>query len=183
MWHDKRFRVKLEENTVNDFEMIMLTSGECKVFIPMGFIKDNGKEYGYYECSGFAPLKRYRIERTEDALYIMENVMLILEKGIEFFINPEKVTVTWDTVFYNKDTAEVKIAYVPMTGPEYDLKRNLTWFAEQIMSDICDGKQGYIHDVVKHICLHNYGLRETADRIAFLKRKIYTEKSEKCGAS
>lgn len=179
MWQNKQFRVRLEEDTVNNFERIMLTSGECKGFIPMGFINDDGKEYGFYECSGFAPLKCYRIERTEDALYIMENVLLILEKGIEFFINPAKVTVTCDTVFYNKDTGQVKIAYVPVHGPEYDLKRNLSDFAEQIRSDICDGKQEYIYDIVKYICLHNYGLREAADRLALMKRRLYMESEEK----
>ena len=82
MWENKEFKVKLEENAIRDFEKIMLTSGECSIFMPMGFISENGCEYGRYNCSGFAPLSGYRVERTEDALYILENVLLILGSGV-----------------------------------------------------------------------------------------------------
>ena len=42
MWENKEFKVKLEENAIRDFEKIMLTSGECSIFMPMGFISENG---------------------------------------------------------------------------------------------------------------------------------------------
>ena len=46
MWENKDFRVRLEENTMRNFEKIMLTSGECSLFMPMGFMNEKGGEYG-----------------------------------------------------------------------------------------------------------------------------------------
>ena len=73
MREDKEFRIRLEEYSMKDFEKIMLTSGECHPYT-YGFYKRRQWKIGSYNCSGFAPLNSYRIERTEDALYILENV-------------------------------------------------------------------------------------------------------------
>ena len=62
-------------------------------------------------------------KRQEDALYILENVLLILKRSVEYFIDPSKVKITNETVFYNKDTGQVKIAYVPLLKEEINLKK------------------------------------------------------------
>ena len=71
MWDNKEYSLRLKENSVLDFEKIMLTSGECSLFMPMGFMTADEGETVCYDCSGFIPLSRYQIEKTDDALYIM----------------------------------------------------------------------------------------------------------------
>ena len=39
MWDNREFRIRLEENTMKEYERVMLTSGECSLFMPMGFIE------------------------------------------------------------------------------------------------------------------------------------------------
>lgn len=177
MWENKDFKVRLEENAMKDFEKVMLTSGECSLFIPMGFITENGREYGQYNCSGFAPLSSYRIEKTDDAIYILENVLLILERAIEYFIDPAKITLTAETVFYNKDTGQIKIAYVPMPSRALNMRKNLVIFIGQIKLEICDGKERYLTEAAKYIYYHNYCLREMVNKIAVLKRQLYLEQN------
>ena len=177
MWENKDFKVRLGENTMRDFEKIMLTSVECSLFMPMGFISENDGEYGRYNCSGFAPLSNYRIERTKDAMYILENVLLSLERAVEYFIDPAKVTLTTDTVFYNKDTEQVKIAYVPMSGKDMNLRKNLVLFIGQIKFELCDGKEEYLTRAAKLIYYHNYYLREMVNKTALLRRQLYLEEN------
>ena len=177
MWENKEFRIRLEENSMKDFEKIMLTSGECSIFIPLGFIREGSGEYGSYNCSGFAPLNSYRIERTEDALYILENVLLILKRSVEYFIDPSKVKITNETVFYNKDTGQVKIAYVPLLKEEMNLKKNLVKFIGQLKSEIRDDKENYLVEAAKYIYFHNYYLREMINKVGVLKRQVYTEEN------
>ncbi|MBQ0078655.1 MAG: hypothetical protein KBS66_02020, partial [Eubacterium sp.] len=62
MWENKEFRVRLSENSVHDYEKVMLTSGQCDFFMPMGFMGDGEGETAWYNCSGFAPLSSYKIE-------------------------------------------------------------------------------------------------------------------------
>lgn len=177
MWENKDFRVRLGEDTMKGFEKAMLSSGECSLFMPMGFINENGREYGCYDCSGFAPLNRYLVERTEDALYILENVLIILEGSIEYFIDPARVTLTDETVFYNKDTGQVKIAYIPIAGGDLNVRKNIVFFIGRLKSEICDGKEQYLIDAAKYIYYHNYRLREMVNKVGMLKRSLYSDQA------
>lgn len=178
MWENKDFRIRLGENTMMDFEKVMLSSGDCSAFIPMGFVNENGREYGYYNCSGFAPLSSYVVEKTEDALYILENVLFLLERSIEYFIDPAKVTLTDETVFYNKDTGQVKIAFIPIAGKEFELKKNIVFFIGRLKSEVKDGKEGYLVEAARYIYYHNYRLREMVNKVGLIKRRLYDEEQK-----
>lgn len=178
MWENKEFRVRLEENSMRDYERIMLTSGECGFFMPMGFIGEEGGEVACYDCSGFAPLSSYSIEKTEDALYILESVLLIVGKSVEYLISPAKITVTEDTVFYNKETGQVKIAYIPVIGENISMRSNLSAFIDQLSQNICDGKGHYLLESKKYIMHHNYYIREMVNKVGLFKRQLYSETKE-----
>lgn len=178
MWNNSEFRVRLGEDTMRDYERVMLTSGECSFFMPMGFMSEDEGEVVCYDCSGFAPIRSYRIEKTEDALYILERVLLIVGKSIEYLITPAKITINADTVFYNKDTGEVKIAYVPVQTKRMSLRRNLALFIGQLKTDICDGKEQYLVEAARYILYHNYYIREMVNKIGVFKRQLYSEKQQ-----
>lgn len=175
MWNRREFRIRLGENTVREYEKVMLTSGECGFFMPMVFLGEDGGEVACYDCSGFAPISGFRIERTEDALYILECVLLMVGKSVEYLITPAKIIINTDTVFYNKETGEVKIAYVPTQIRQASLRRNLVAFIKQLKKDIRDGKDRYLVDAARYLLYHNYSVRELVDKIGLFKRQIYTE--------
>lgn len=178
MWGNSEFRIRLEENTMRDYERIMLTSGECSLFMPMGFVGEEGGEVACYDCSGFAPLSSYRVEKTDDALYILENVLLIIGRSVEYLITPAKITVTSDTVFYNKETGQVKIAYIPVSGEIMSMRNNLARFIDQLGQDICDGNEQYLAEAKKYIMHHNYYIREMVNKIGLFKRQLYVESGQ-----
>lgn len=175
MWENREFRIRMEENTFRDYERIMLTSGECSFFMPMGFMGEDDGEVVCYDCSGFAPLSSYRIERTEDALYILECVLLIAGKAVEYLITPARITVTEDTVFYNKETGQVKIAYVPVPGKRISIRENMVRFIKQLKVNIRDGREGYLDEAERYIMQHNYYIREMVNKIGMFKRQIYAQ--------
>lgn len=176
MWENKEFRVKFRENEVRDFEKVMLTSGECSIFIPMGFISEDGCEYGLYDCSGFAPMSVYQVERTEDALYILENVLLILGRAVEYFIDPARVSIRPETVFYNKETGQIKLAYVPCSDESSNMRENIVMFIGELKAEIRDGKSSYLTEAAKYIYYHNYSLRDMINKAGLLKRRVESEK-------
>lgn len=180
MWENKEFRIKLEENTMRDFERVMLTSGNCNLFMPMGFMSEDGGETVCYDCSGFTPLSSYCIERTDDVLYILERTLLILGKSVEYLITPAKVKLTTDTVFHNKETGEVKIAYVPLDGNRNSLRRNIVAFIGQLKRDVCDGYDEYLDKTAQYIYYNNYYIKDIVNKIGLFKREIY-ESQRKTG--
>ena len=176
MWDNREFKVELNENSVKDFEKIMLLSGQCSFFMPMGFMGSEKGETVCYDCSGFAPLSRYRIERTEDALYILEKNLIILGNSIEYFITPARITLNTNTVFYNKDSGEIKLTYVPVRGEKADLRRNIARFIAQLKVDIRDGREEYLDRAVKYIYHNNYYIKDMVNKIELFKRQIYMDK-------
>ena len=113
-------------------------------------------------------------ERTEDALYLMEQVLLILGKAVEYLITPANITLTTDTVFYSKETGEVKIAYVPVEG-EADLRKNIIRFLLQLKTELCDGKEEYLRKTAQYIYYHNYYIRDMVNKIGRFRRQLYRE--------
>ena len=103
MWENEEFKMTFKEDAIHEYERVILTSGDCNHLIPMSFIGENNKEIVYYNCSGFASISTFRVEKTDDALFIIEKVLLILSNIVEYLITPAKVTLNTDTVFYNQD--------------------------------------------------------------------------------
>lgn len=177
MWDNMEFKVKISSGSLREFEKIMLTSGQCSFFMPMGFMGSGKGETVYYNCSGFAPLSRYKIERTEDALYLLEKTLIIISASVEYLITPARIILTTDTVFYNKDTGEVKITYIPSTDPSANLRRNIVRFIGQLRADICDGKERYLDTAAKYIYCNNYYVRDMINKVGIFKRQLYLEKN------
>ena len=118
MWENNEYRMCFREDSILDFERAMLSSGECSYLLPMMFISSDSKHVVYYDCKGFVPLSRYTVDKTEDALFILEKVLIILSNALGYLITPAKISLSTDTVFYNaetdaffaKDVAETKNA-------------------------------------------------------------------------
>lgn len=175
MWENNEFRIKLRENSIMEYEKIMLSSGQCDFFMPMGFMGEEGGETVCYDCSGFVPLSGYRIEKTEDALYLLERTLIILGKSVEYLISPYRITLNTDTVFYNKDTGQVKIAYVPNPEDKTSLRKNLVAFIGQLKEDIRDGREDYLTQTAKCIYYKNYYIKDVITQVALYKRKLYMQ--------
>ncbi len=79
----------------------------------MTFLRSENGLTARYECSGFTPLSSFRIERTEDVLYLMEKVFLVLHRAPEYLLDPERILLRTELVFYSREKDDLKIAYVP----------------------------------------------------------------------
>ena len=179
MWENSDFRIRLKENSIAEHEKIMLSSGQCEIFMPMGFLGDEEGVIASYDCSGFAPLSGYRIESTEDALYLLERTLIILGNAVQYFITPAKVMLTTNTVFYNRDTGQVKIAYVPLGGEDVDLKQNIVAFIEQLKADLRDGREDFLTQASRYIYYKNYYINDIITKVALMKRQIYAEEAKR----
>ena len=177
MWENEEFKITFKENAIHDYERVILTSGDCDYLIPMVFIGENDEETVYYNCSGFASISTFRVEKAEDALFIIEKVLLILSNIVEYLISPAKVTLNTDTVFYNQESGEIKIAYVPLPGEAVSVRRNLIKFIAQLKADIKDGNGSYLDKIARQIHYGNYHIKEIISLVGVLRRELYSQTS------
>ncbi|MDO4177167.1 MAG: DUF6382 domain-containing protein [Bacillota bacterium] len=175
MWENNEYKMKLNDSKVLEYEKVMLISGECNYLIPMIFIGENSEQVAYYDCSGFVPLKHYSVETVEDAFFIIENVIIIIRGIADYLITPAKIQLNKDTIFYNTDTGEIKIAYVPATDSPADLKRNLLNLIAQLKADVSDGCDDYLDRFARIIHYGNFHMDELLNRLGFLRRELYSQ--------
>lgn len=177
MWENNEYKMYFAEDTIHEFERVMLSSGECSHLIPMVFIGENAKQVAYYDCRGFLPLSRFKVDRTEDAFYILERVLLILSCVIEYLITPAKVLLTTDTVFFNAETGEIKIAYVPAAEQPAGLRRNILFLIAQLKKDVTDNYTGYLDRFAMIVNENNYHIRDLVNRLGLMRRELYSQTS------
>lgn len=172
MWENREYRLNFREESILGFERIMLSSGQCSSLLPMVFISEDTGLLAYYDCGGFVPLSSYRIDRTEDALFILEQVLPIMNSLVEYLINSEKIVLSTETVFYNPDTGEIKIAYVPDSSGHPEMRRHILSFIAYLKSEITDGNKGMLDIVARTVYENKYCLMDLVNRIGMLRRRL-----------
>ena len=177
MWKNNEYKVSYPKDSILEFERIVLSSGECDDLLPMIFISEESDSIAYYDCRGFLPLSRYTVDRTEDALFILEKVLLILHCTIEHLITPAKITLTTDTVFFSADTGEIKIAYVPSSRETVGLRRHILTLISQLKAEVTDSHTDYLDGFALMVYENSYQLRDLINKLGFLRRKLYLETS------
>lgn len=168
--HD--FKLKLKEGSVKEYEKVVLSSGFCDLFMPMGFVSCEDGDLVSYHCSGYTALRRCRIRDVKEALDILEQIFQTVHRSTEYLITPGKITLDMNTIFYNKDTKQVKIAYVPVNRQELSLRENMVGFITQMESSIKDRGHTYLELVKTKIQENNYYIGDMINLIGEMKRKI-----------
>ena len=177
MWENNEYRMCFREDSILDFERAMLSSGECANLLPMMFISSDSKHIVYYDCRGFVPLSRYRVDKTEDALFILEKVLIILTGAIGYLITPAKIMLSTDTVFFNAETGDIKIAYVPVREEPAGSSKNLLRLIAQLKAEVTDGYRSYLDRFAEIVYENKYHLRDLTNRMGLLRRELYLQTS------
>ena len=172
MWENNNFTLTLKTNPFYHHEQMVLTCGEFDGFLPMSFIMQNQAMTVRYSPSGYAPLCRYRIERTKDALYLFEKTLLVLQKSPEHLIAPERVTLRTETIFYNRQKDHLKIAFLPQAGDPGSLHQHLLLFLTQLKKDLKDPNVGILDRMAREICRNSLDLRDMIRTVGQARREL-----------
>ncbi len=118
MWENGTYTLHLSSNPYYRHEQIILSSGTPEGYLPMSFLRTSQGLTIRYEAGGYLPLSAFRIERTEDVLYLMDRTVGILHASPGYLLDPERILLRADTVFYGKDQDDLRIAYLPRQACE-----------------------------------------------------------------
>lgn len=187
MWKDNNYTLRFNSNPFYRHEQVILAAGTFDGFLPMTFLRSASGLTVRYEPSGFLPLSGYRIERTQDALYLMEKTVLILHTAAEYLLAPERLTLRTNTVFYSRERDDLRIAFLPRcairdetsesgnlpgTGGPSPMQRELILFLAQLKQDICDQHGAYVLRLARELYYSSPSTSDMLRSIGLLRREL-----------
>lgn len=178
MWENERYTQILPKDSVYRHERAVLTDGSCDRFLPVVFVQKENALLATFDCSGYLPLSRYRVEKTDDALYLIEKALRILHVSCEYMLSPERLTISTDTLFYDRKTGDLKLAFLPLPPERVGLRRNLILFLAQLKQDITDPYSGYLDRFAREIYFGNLSLPDMISVLGLLRRELDSQTSD-----
>ena len=166
---DNNFRIQLKEGAIKDYEKIVLSEIN-DIFMPMGFVSFDEGELVTYNCSGYASLKQCDIKEALEALEILERTMLLISRASEYLISPNMITLNMDTIFYDRESRQVRIAYVPVENECANLRENMTELITEIKGGLHGNGQTYMDEVRNKMNENNYYIQDLINIIGDIRR-------------
>ena len=163
------FKLELKEGAIKDYEKVILSQIN-DIFMPMGFVSTSEGELVSYNCSGYAALRQCRVTEVMEALDILERTLMLVSRAGEYLISPRKIMLSMDTIFYDRETKQVKIAYVPIEDDRCTLRENMSDFISEMEQSLSGTGRAYLKDVKKQMEENNYYIRDLINVIGEIRR-------------
>ena len=168
---DNNYTLEFAKEDIKTYEERVLSSGLCDFAIPMRFTLYRGKRRVRYECSGYMALSDLESSDIGNILDIIERTLIMLKSAKDFLIDPDKVTLTKETVFYNARTGNVRIAYIVKKGSS--VQSNVVSFIDSFMETDNQRTRDCLDKLGHDISIKNLSLEDSINRIGELKRKTF----------
>lgn len=173
---DNNFRIQLKEGAIKDYEKIVL-SDVNDIFMPMGFLSYDEGELVTYNCSGYSSLSQCDIKEVLEALEILERTLVLVSRASEYLISPSMITLSMETIFYDRDSGRVRIAYVPVINEKASLRENMAEFITEIKDNLQMQEQVYMDKVKTQMEENNYYIQDLINIIGDIRRTAMKELS------
>ena len=168
------FTIEYEYGRIKTFEKKILAKGLCKSFLPMSFVYYGETERVNYDCSGYQPIANCEFKSSKEMIDLLEKCIFALMDSSGYLINPRKIELNAETVFYSDSRKEVRFAYVPKTIPA---KRVLHVFIELLehAGKSVRGKDmhNYLKSIVSYIEYSNGSFLDVINYLGELKQEIH----------
>ena len=168
------FTVDYEPGRIKDFEKRILTEGRCKSFLPVSFVSGGEKERANYDCSGYHQAAFRGFESSMEMMLFLEKCAFALLGACRHLLNPRKIELNIETVFYSSPGKELRFAYVPKPVPHQRTTSAFAEFLEQLLSKTEDKEiRNYLTAVQSYIGDSNGSLFDIINYIGELKQEIH----------
>lgn len=171
---DNNFRLQLKEGSIKDFEKVVLSEVN-DIFMPMGFVSFDEGELVTYNCSGYSSLSQCNVTEVMEALEILERTLVLVSRASEYLISPNKITMNMDTIFFDRESGQVRIAYVPAERESASLRENMADFISEMGESIEGSGRNYMKQVRDQMEENNYYIQDLINVIGEIRRSAVRE--------
>lgn len=106
------FEMTYEKDIIHKYERDIVADGICDSFIPASFFREEDKLKVIYNYDGYVRISECRFREIIQLLNLIDRVILNIEKAMDCFIDINRISFTSDTVFYNQQTEDVRMAFM-----------------------------------------------------------------------
>ncbi len=170
---ENNYEIEIPEESIKPFEEKVLLSGLCDFIIPMSFSSYGGKRKITYECSGYASIKELKISKVRDVFEILEKTLISLNKSTEFLLDPHKITLTPETVYYNLKQKDVKIAYIPSENKSKSLNDSISFYIDRLSEGVTEEAFKYLASIKENMKKGHHSIKELITKVGEMRREIY----------
>lgn len=167
---ENEYELSFERGSFRPFEQRMIASGLCDMVLPMSFATLKDREVAKYDCSGFVAVRDMEGITFNLAFELLSKMLVTYSKSSEFFINPRRMKIGIDTVYYHMRSGAVRIAYVP--EEEEDVNTKVIRFVEELSKKTNEETAAYLDKIFDNIDKYNFKLKDMASYIMQQRRKI-----------
>lgn len=168
------YRWEMPAGSVLPFEERILASGLCDFALDMTFSTYRGVKRARYDCGGYVAVGEMDLTSPDRALEVLEKTLLAMGKAGEFFLDRDKILLNGETVFYNEESGDIRIAYYPREKA-LPVTENMVAFAEDLERMSGDVGRRYLARLRELFLRHNSGLRDMQRATCELRREIFQQ--------
>ncbi len=164
---------KIKKEEIKRYEIMSIETSSPDFFIPMEFVEYDDYYSITYDCSGYTKMSECLHAITvRDAFDCIEGIMEAYRRAMRFLIFPERLILSDDTVYFNKNERSVKLMFVPPeAGIEVLPASQITAFLDDMKSiGMTNGSEEYL-EVFKEYIGENQGFKELQNRAIMIKRE------------
>ncbi len=140
---------------------------------PCLFIDPRENKKIRYECSGYVALSDVKMSNLSDVFELLEKTLLALKKSGEFLINPEKILLTQDTVYFHHKHHDVRIAYIPGMWEQSYGKQNVISFLGLLEQKVSNRETKYFQNLQYELEQNNRSLSDMIVLVGEIRREIF----------
>ena len=163
------YRREIGEGRIMPFEEKVLASGLCDFTLPASFINENDKKWVVYDCGGYTALSELPLTEPDKVLEVYEKTLFNLRKASEFLIDPAKVKLGPETVYFDMKKRTVRFAYMPVEGSS--VAGNVRSFADYLAARTLAPLSAFITEITEEMMKRNMSLREMTGYVALMRRQ------------
>lgn len=164
------YEIEVKGEDVSRLEEKMLESGLCNFVVPMWISREGDKVKINYECSGLTSMRELHLKRPKETFEIIEKALLSLNHSRDFYIPPEKLKLSMDTIYYNRQNRSVKIAYVPERN--HSIAGSINGLIDEVKLTVNEETKEYLNLIKEDIEAEKRNLRQIAGYISEYRRSI-----------
>ena len=154
------------------FEERVLMSGLCDFTVPVSVMSMGGKKQIIYHIDGYISVASMEFDKVSKVFEIVEKTIWALGRSREFLIDPGKITLTCETVFYNRRKKDVKIAYIPVPRPKYRVNDSISSFMGELAERTSGESKRYLMTAREKIQGEGLSLDDALDYIKEVRREL-----------
>ena len=166
---DNGYRRELGEGRMLPFEEKVLASGLCDFALPASFVSEKEKKWIVYDVSGYTCLAEMPVLDEDLLLEVFEKTLANLAKASEFLIDPAKVMLGPETVYFNPKKRTVRFAYMPVE--ESSVAANVRSLSEYLASRSYRELSSFIIKITDEMLMRNMQPAEMAAHVALMRRR------------